>query len=125
VGGTTPTCAGDPSYCNGYGSEIAWSRSGGGASRAFPRPAFQKGCGVPKGTKRLVPDVALAADPAPGYVYRLAGAWRFTGGTALGAPPGAGLFAQVDPRHGGPPLGPPGERPHPPRVPSARHRHNP
>jgi kumamolisin len=77
VGGTTPTCSAGMTpgntACAGYGSETGWSGSGGGVSQVFGRPAFQAGCGVPAGTQRLVPDVALEADPTPGnYVVRTA-----------------------------------------------------
>jgi len=44
VGGTKPTCGSGltsgSSACGGYGSETAWSGSGGGISQLFPRPDF-------------------------------------------------------------------------------------
>ena len=99
VGGTTPLCD-NPATCDRYGYETAWSGSGGGRSRFFARPAFQHGCGVPAGSRRLVPDVALAADPLPGIFYRHAGAWHVTGGTSAAAPQWAGFFAQLNQRAG-------------------------
>ena len=97
VGGTTPMCD-NPATCDRYGYETAWSGSGGGRSKFFARPAFQHGCGVPEGSHRLVPDVALASDPLPGIFYRHAGAWHVTGGTSAAAPQWAGFFAQLNQR---------------------------
>jgi hypothetical protein len=62
-----------------YVPEVAWNEdsatygiiaSGGGASSIFARPAWQTGVpGIPSGTYRLVPDVALQASVLdPGYV---------------------------------------------------------
>src|SRR6058998_74318 len=70
VGGTTPTCSagmqpGSPG-CAGYGSETGW--------------------GVPAGTKRLVPAVALEADTSPGNYVVHGGAWYIVGGTSGAAP---------------------------------------
>jgi kumamolisin len=112
VGGTTPKCsAGMTSSspgCAGYGSETAWSGSGGGVSQLFARPAFQAGCGVPAGTQRLVPDVALEADTSPGNYVIENGSWYIVGGTSGAAPQWAGLFAELDQRRGGSGLGNPG-----------------
>src|SRR5205807_5684195 len=58
----------------GYGGEIVWNAgrtaaSGGGESLVFARPRYQIGLGVPPVTARMLPVVALAANPdAPGYV---------------------------------------------------------
>ena len=104
VGGTTPTCSagmqsGTPA-CAGYGSETAWSGSGGGVSQIFARPAYQTGCNVPAGTKRLVPDVALESDTAPGnYVFQN-GSWWIVGGTSGAAPQWAGLAAAMVQKNG-------------------------
>jgi len=111
VGGTTPVCSGGltPSSpaCAGYGSESAWSGSGGGVSQVFARPAFQSGCGVPAGTRRLVPDVALEADTSPGNYVAENGSWWIVGGTSDAAPQWAGLAAGLAQLSGGP-LGNPG-----------------
>src|SRR5438552_1682559 len=96
VGGTTPMC--DAATCDHYGYETAWSGSGGGSSKFFARPAFQQGCGLPAGSRRLVPDVALASDPLPGILFRHAGEWRVTGGTSAAAPQWAGFLAQLNQR---------------------------
>ena len=112
VGGTTPTCSGGmtPSSpgCAGYGSESGWSGSGGGISQVFARPAFQTGCGVPPGSQRLVPDVALEADPSPGNYVLEGGVWYLVGGTSDAAPQWSGFFADLGHRVGGTGLGNPG-----------------
>ena len=62
-----------------YVPEVAWNESssiygiaasGGGISSVFPRPAWQTGVpGIPSGSFRLVPDIALQASIAsPGYI---------------------------------------------------------
>ena len=89
VGGTSLTldAAGNPS------SETAWAGSGGGVSTYFSRPSWQVGASVPSGTKRLVPDVALVADPNTGaYVILNGGVYQY-GGTSLSAPIWAGFCA--------------------------------
>jgi subtilase family serine protease len=112
VGGTTPTCssgmtAGSPA-CGGYATETAWSGSGGGVSQLFARPAFQTGCGVPAGNKRLVPDVALEGDPTPGNYVVQSGSWFIVGGTSGGAPQWAALVAQLNQKFGSAGIGNPG-----------------
>ncbi len=112
VGGTTPTCSAPMTSsspgCSGYGSESAWSGSGGGVSQVFLRPAFQTGCNVPAGNQRLVPDVALESDTSPGNYVIENGGWYIVGGTSGAAPQWAGLFAELDQRRGGTGLGNPG-----------------
>src|SRR6266478_6536730 len=111
VGGTTPKCSSGMTSsspgCGGYGSVSAWSGSGGGVSQVFARPAFQKGCGVPAGARRLVPDVALEADTSPGNYVAENGSWWIVGGTSDAAPQWAGLAAGLAQLSGGP-LGNPG-----------------
>ncbi|HLK10766.1 MAG TPA: S53 family peptidase [Candidatus Binatia bacterium] len=106
VGGTTPTCAeglvpGDPA-CAGYGGEAAWEGSGGGTSAVFARPSFQTGCGAPAGAARLVPDVALAADPRVGNYTVVGRKWFVVGGTSAATAMWAGLFARVAAQAGAP-----------------------
>jgi kumamolisin len=112
VGGTTPTCSSGMTSssptCSGYGSESGWSGSGGGISQLFARPAFQTGCSVPTGTQRLVPDVAMEADPAIGNYVAAFGNWYIFGGTSGAAPQWGGLFAELNQRLGGGGLGNPG-----------------
>ncbi len=92
VGGTTL-------HLNASGarsSETAWTGSGGGVSIHFAKPVWQTGPGVPTGTKRSVPDVALPADPYTGaYVY-LSGSAQTIGGTSWAAPTWAGFCALVN-----------------------------
>ena len=77
-------------------SETAWSGSGGGVSIHFAKPAWQTGTGVPSGTKRFVPDVAMPADPYTGaYVY-LQGSAQTIGGTSWASPTWAGFCALIN-----------------------------
>ncbi len=112
VGGTTPVCSpamtlSNPA-CAGYGSETGWSGSGGGVSTLFARPSFQTGCGVPAGSTRLVPDVALEANSSPGNYVIENGSWWIVGGTSGAAPQWAGFFAKLSQQRGGVLLGNPG-----------------
>jgi hypothetical protein len=84
-------------------SETAWSwdpnrgiATGGGISGFFSRPPWQTGSGVPAGSTRLVPDVALAADPATGAVVYLNGAQQIIGGTSWSSPTWAGFCARLN-----------------------------
>jgi len=76
----------------------------------FARPGFQTGCGVPAGTKRLVPDVALEADTSPGNYVAENGNWYLVGGTSGAAPQWAGFVALLGQRLGGIGIGNPGSR---------------
>ncbi|GAC1396119.1 MAG: hypothetical protein NVSMB65_15230 [Chloroflexota bacterium] len=77
----------------GTRAEVAWSGSGGGLNTSFRRPAWQYGAGLPRGPARAVPDVAFLADPRTGVSVLLDGAWRRFGGTSLGAPCWAAVWA--------------------------------
>jgi len=79
-------------------SETGWSGGGGGKSHYFPRPAWQVGKSIPKGSQRLVPDVSLAADPAHGAFLVLNGApvRGGIGGTSWSAPVWAGFCALMN-----------------------------
>jgi subtilase family serine protease len=80
------------------------SAGGGGISRLFARPSYQKGSLAAR--HRGVPDVAMLADVLPGYdIYctapdcsRAGGGepWIAVGGTSAAAPLLAGGFALVD-----------------------------
>jgi kumamolisin len=81
-------------------SETVWNQSpgnpsgdgtGGGFSTFFPIPAWQ--VKAPKGSGRMVPDVAANADPSTGYEVYLDGSTQVFGGTSAVAPLYAGLFA--------------------------------
>ncbi|HEX5192341.1 MAG TPA: S53 family peptidase [Solirubrobacteraceae bacterium] len=90
---------------------------GGGYSRLFHRPGYQHG--VTHAHHRVVPDVALLADPYPGYLIYCSARpgcvnhsnrspWTPFGGTSAGSPLLAGSFALVDSElrtHGRPNLG--------------------
>ena len=77
-------------------SEVGWTSSGGGKSIFFPRPAWQKGEGVPGGRARLVPDVSLVADPGTGAFLVLNGQVVQMGGTSWSAPVWAGFCALLN-----------------------------
>jgi kumamolisin len=75
--------------------------SGGGISRVFDRPAFQRGHRVPArfGTTRAgrgIPDVAANASSLSGYLIIADGTRMSMGGTSAAAPLWAGLIACVN-----------------------------
>ena len=104
-------------------SETAWSlnqyskglaASGGGISLYFSRPDWQTGTGVPGGTMRLVPDVAVVGDPSTGaYIVNVGlgsndPGGHTWGGTSISAPVWSGfgaLLNQARASSGLPPLG--------------------
>jgi len=71
--------------------------AGGGESRVFARPAFQTGHGIGAGGGRLVPDVAMLADPYTGVeiIQTIDGqpSVGVIGGTSLAAPLFSGIMA--------------------------------
>jgi kumamolisin len=90
-----------------------WRDGGGGVSRLWAQPSYQAGnplspydrgskCGNPDGFCRQVPDVAMNASLANGYVmfcssrYCPPDAWFAAGGTSAGAPLMAGITADVN-----------------------------
>jgi kumamolisin len=98
---------------NAITNQIVWNDAaavpgaagGGGASVVFNRPSWQNGT-VPQNS-RVVPDVSMLADIAPGYaVYCTAtpdcvnssapNPWQSVGGTSAATPLLAGGFALVD-----------------------------
>jgi subtilase family serine protease len=92
VGGTTLEISG-----RAWSSETAWSGSGGGESKYETEPSYQSS--VQTSGKRGIPDVAWDADPATGvavYSEYGFGGWVELGGTSVGAPSWAGLFAIVE-----------------------------
>lgn len=94
VGGTQLTI--DPAWKD----EIAWSRSGGGFSKLYSEPSYQRG--LPAATQHLlagrrgVPDVALSAAKESRVLLYLHGRWAAAGGTSAGTPQWAGLIALAD-----------------------------
>lgn len=92
VGGTTLNL----SAAGTIASETGWTGSGGGVSRAIPRPSWQRGTGVQGGSTRLVPDVSAVADPNTGYFLILNGNVIQIGGTSASAPVWAGFSALIN-----------------------------
>jgi pseudomonalisin/xanthomonalisin len=89
VGGTRL----DTTMNGGYGSETAWTKSGGGVSRYEAIPTWQKA--VLLGGKRGLPDVAFDADPASGAIVLVSNISMQVGGTSLSAPLFTGLLARA------------------------------
>jgi hypothetical protein len=91
VGGTTLTV-----QDNVRVSESAWQLGGSGCSRYEPKPAWQTDSGC---SRRMVPDVAAVGDPSTGvavydsYGYSGRRGWFKTGGTSIGAPIVAAIYA--------------------------------
>jgi kumamolisin len=94
VGGTDLTLTSSGAYAG----ETAWSGSGGGYSKDFPRPSWQTGS--PIFTKyRNIPDVAFDADPRTGVAVYFQGQWAEVGGTSLGAPSWAAIWTLATQYH--------------------------
>lgn len=105
VGGTTLRINAD----NSYQSEQVWNdraikngASGGGVSKVWYQPSWQRGPGVANAYStgyREVPDVSINADPQTGYdVYCSVGGcrgdgWIVLGGTSAAAPVWAAMVA--------------------------------
>lgn len=105
VGGTQFTANYSGGGDVGSVAESVWNdqygAAGGGNSRIFAKPQFQKG--IPKiGGKRAVPDVSFAASPDnPGFFFGSSGQVACCiGGTSLGTPYWAGI-AQLLAQHEG------------------------
>jgi subtilase family serine protease len=102
VGGTTLTHT-----AHGY-NETAWPGSGGGFSKFFSEPDFQKS--LPQSLqaqlngRRGLPDIAADADPNTGMAFYYEGSWILAGGTSASAPLWAGMIAVAD-QMAGHPLG--------------------
>lgn len=111
-----PEAYGDCPYATGVGgtslqlttttsdvrsTEKGWSGSAGGYSNYFAVPAWQASTGVANtGSKRLIPDLALDADPgtqsAPAGAYLVYnGTISSVGGTSWSAPTFAGFLALI------------------------------
>jgi kumamolisin len=96
-------------------SEVVWNElpnsgsTGGGISRAFPVPDYQKGLTAAKAdgskaalTGRGVPDISGNADPVTGYDVLVDGSKFAIGGTSAVAPLMAGLVALINQKIGKP-----------------------
>ena len=109
---------------NRIAGQVVWNDSpglpeagGGGYSRLFQRPAYQRA--AISSRHRVVPDVSMLADPYPGFLIYCSARpgcvnrsnrnpWTPFGGTSAGSPLLAGAFALVDAQlrsHGRPNLG--------------------
>ncbi|HZU65977.1 MAG TPA: S53 family peptidase [Ktedonobacteraceae bacterium] len=92
---------------NGF-TETAWPDSGGGISKFFGEPDYQKS--LPAAVQgqlnghRGLPDVAADADPATGMAFYIGGQWQQVGGTSASTPLWAGIIAVAD-QMAGHPLG--------------------
>jgi kumamolisin len=106
VGGTTLTPAN-----SGYGSEAAWSGSGGGVSTLYGAASFQSELPSPYNGHRSYPDVAFNADPnsgEPTWVHldpqtnkkSKTAQYIVIGGTSIAAPQWAGFLALVNQARG-------------------------
>jgi subtilase family serine protease len=82
---------GGGSYGNSWG-EAVWPGTGSGCSAFFAKPSWQRDSGC---SHRTVNDVAVVADPATGVAaYSSAsGGWNVFGGTSVGAPLVAAMYA--------------------------------
>jgi subtilase family serine protease len=96
----------------GFVSEAVWNdgagATGGGQSRVFKKPAFQKGL-LKKDKKRDVPDISFGASPAsPGFFYggrsgtNVPTVLCCIGGTSIGAPAWAGISQLISQQNGAP-----------------------
>ena len=109
-GGTSLTASG-----TSISREVVWNdgaqggAGGGGVSRSFPVPAWQKGlsAALSNGGKtplggRGVPDVAGDASPVTGYTVLIGGNQTVVGGTSAVAPLWAALIARINAAKGQP-----------------------
>ncbi|RBF91087.1 S53 family peptidase, partial [Xanthomonas oryzae] len=83
-------------------NEQAWANGGGGESRFFARPAWQKDLRLTDAQQqsrqlrmRGVPDVAANADAQTGYYLSINGQPAVMGGTSAAAPLWAALLARI------------------------------
>jgi subtilase family serine protease len=106
VGGTFLTVDADGNRID----ESAWIDGGGGTSRVFELPEYQKNLiveGDDVGDRRVVPDVAYTADPASGVAIFSTTpdengntGWNAVGGTSVGVPQWAGIAALANQKRG-------------------------
>jgi subtilase family serine protease len=91
VGGTTLLTSDTTS------TETAWDGSGGGFSKFFAEPAYQRG--LPPNVQstlnqqRGIPDIAANADPLSAMAVYIGGQWQQVGGTSAATPTWAGIIA--------------------------------
>jgi subtilase family serine protease len=93
VGGTNYTAQSH----GAYGSETAWSGSGGGVSQIFTIPSYQKGTpGLASSTYRNVPDISYPSYYTDTYV---SGGWVGLEGTSWSSPTYVGLQLEINQIH--------------------------
>jgi hypothetical protein len=68
---------------------------GGGQSAYWATPPWQQGGDVPSAGSRMVPDIALDADPKSGEKIYAQDAWGVVGGTSLSAPLAAATLTDL------------------------------
>jgi uncharacterized protein (TIGR03437 family) len=100
------TNTGNDASALSYIPEMVWNDTGlggglaaggGGVSSFFPKPVWQTGPGVPSGSYRNVPDLALAASPDhDGYFVYTGGSLQIYGGTSVAAPSMAGIVTLLN-----------------------------
>jgi kumamolisin len=99
VGGTSVFESKEGLYFKEYawGSPIDQSGGGGGASRFYPIPDYQKNVAQSLGNgQRQVPDVAAAGDPSTGFHIFFKGRDGQAGGTSAATPLWAATIALVN-----------------------------
>lgn len=69
------------------------SATGGGQSKVFPKPAYQSK--ITMSNMRMVPDVAMDADPPTGVNFMIFGQLQPIGGTSVVAPFMTGYLARI------------------------------
>jgi subtilase family serine protease len=80
-----------------YGSETAWSGSGGGVSKGEGQPSWQNpACATWSTTNRCVPDIASVAHNIPVYCTCGGGGWATVDGTSISSPDWAAFFTMVN-----------------------------
>jgi kumamolisin len=91
VGGTSLTTDFNGLILN----ENGWRLSGGGSGKPLARPSYQVTANLNPGKWRYAPDVAFDGDPQTGVPFVYRGVWHVVGGTSLGAPAWAGIWALI------------------------------
>jgi kumamolisin len=91
VGGTSLVLADD----NSIAYETGWRLSGGGKGSPLLRPVWQVAASLAKGKYRYVPDVSFIGDERTGVQVYWRGHEIQAGGTSLGAPAWAAIWALV------------------------------
>jgi len=92
VGGTSLLLNDDDTIAK----EAAWSLSGGGKAKPLPRPFWQVMSTLGPGRYRFAPDVAFVGNQNTGVAIVYRGRWEAAGGTSLGAPAWAGIWALLE-----------------------------